>query len=136
MLDIGMVQDLFGPFSIFALSSQELLWRVEHSWHLCVCHEVKHRKGLHDLHLASPSLTRRWFETLTAVDQGIARKILNGAHFTNDGKKFCNETDNDACPWCDSSGRFHRFWQCERLHFALDSLSSDVAKLIPSPLKA
>ena len=38
-------------------------------------------------HLASPSLTRRWFETLTAVDQGIARKILNGAHLKNDWQK-------------------------------------------------
>ena len=40
-------------------------------------------------------------------------KILNGTHFTQDGKHYCQESDSDICPFCDcTDGRFHRFWIC------------------------
>ena len=113
--------------------TQELMWRTELAWHRCVCEEVAHRKGRHDLHLTSSALTGNWVQSLSATDQGIAREILNGAHFTNDGLKTCNETTPDVCPWCASSdSRYHRFWQCESLQFARAQLTPDVAKLLPS----
>ena len=117
----GLLQDSFGTFCLFRLSRQELMFRAEFAWHLCVCQEVVHRKGPQDLHLTTPLLTHQWLDSLNQFDQGLARKTLNGAHFTNDGRQFCHESLTDTCPWCEcSDSRYHRFWQCEAFQFARD----------------
>ena len=128
----GKLEDVFGAFCLFQISSQELLIRAEFAWQMCVGQEVRHRKGLHDFNLTSPQLTRHWFSSLSNFDQGLARKLLNGAHFTNDGKQFCHAAQTDICPLCESSdSRFHRFWQCEKLAFARGGVPADIAELIP-----
>ena len=128
----GHLCDLWGPFDLFRICAQELNFRAEAAWHLCVCQEVNHRKGLHDLHLTLPSATRKWFDALDLCNQGLARKILNGAHFTNDGLQFCHESLTDLCPWCESSdSRYHRFWQCPQFQFARDTLPAGVMEVIP-----
>ena len=63
--------------------------------------------------IADPADTRRWLGKLEVSDQALFHKILNGTHFTQDGKHYCQESDSDICPFCDcTDGRFHRFWIC------------------------
>eukprot|EP00435_Cladocopium_sp_Y103_P066917 s3_g29.t1 len=69
---------------------------------------------------------------LSSTDQGLCRKLLNGAHITQDGKHYCNSSPTDECEFCGcSDSRFHRFWQCSHFHFARDDVPEDVLRLIP-----
>ena len=65
-------------------------------------------------------LTRRrpgaYLRSLSVVDQGIYRKALNGAHFTNDSVCHWSETGATTCEFCGGvDSRYHRFWKCPTL---------------------
>lgn len=112
----GLLCDLFGPFSLFAVSITELVMRVEFQWTFNVAQAVAHRPCFGGLAACDPAATRRWLLGLDASDQALFRKILNGTHITQDGKKYAQEVDTDVCPYCEcSDSRYHRFWECQ--HF-------------------
>ena len=55
------------------------------------------------------------------------------AHVTQDGKKHCNESQSDICPYCQcSDSRFHRCWICEHFAWARDAVPSELLAQIPS----
>jgi len=112
-----LLVDEFGSFSLFDVSIEELKHRMEWSWLHVVASRVAHRPGFADLERIDPGRTRSWLKSLSVADQACYRKLLNGAHITQDGKHYCQESDTDVCKYCSSSdSRFHRFWQCP--HFA------------------
>ena len=113
----GRIVDLFGSFSLFEISCTELYLRLEWQWRHVVVGATSHRSGIGGLERIWPQSTRAWLQMQNASDQALYRKLLNGTHVTQDGKKHSQETNDDTCPYCMcSDGRFHRFWQCE--HFA------------------
>ena len=109
----GFCVDDFGPFSLLEVSIEELMWRMEWSWLKVVSAQVRHRPGLSDLDLVDPVRTRNWLQSLEVSDQAMVRKLLTGAHITQDGKHHCQEIDSDVCLYCHcSDSRYHRFWIC------------------------
>eukprot|EP00435_Cladocopium_sp_Y103_P012729 s322_g3.t1 len=128
----GHIVDSFGSFSLFRLSHAELLLRAEWSWLRVVAAEVAHRPGFLHLDLVDPPQTRAWVRTLPITDRGLFRKLLNGAHLTQDGKKYCQTGGDDICPYCAcSDSRFHRFYQCEHFASLHDALPRDLFVLAP-----
>lgn len=108
-----LLVDAFGSFSLFDISIEELKYRMEWAWLGVVAARVAHRPGFADLVMADPGRTRGWLRSLSVADQACFRKLLNGAHVTQDGKHYSQECESDVCLYCSSSdSRFHRFWQC------------------------
>lgn len=128
----GLVDD-FGWFSLFEVSIEELKWRMEYAWLRVVSSRVAHRPGLADLGRADPKKTRKWLQSLSNSDQACCRKLLNGAHITQDGKHHCQECDSDVCSFCHSSdSRFHRFWLCPHFDEHRQGICSDLHDALPS----
>ena len=129
----GHVHDLIGPFSIFGISMAELRLRVAFQWPLVVEAQTQHRWCFQELGRADPLATQAWMKQLDESDRALFRKILNGSHITQDGKKHCQEASSDLCPFCENSdSRYHRFWECERFASLREDLDHAVWTCLPS----
>lgn len=123
----GKIHDAISPFSLFEVSAAELLFRVEFQWPSIVATEVLHRTCFAGLDLTDPGDVRQWLSMHDMADQALFRNILNGTHFTQNGKSHCQEGVDDTCPFCNcSDSRFHRFWQCEHFAFLRKDVPADV----------
>ena len=69
---------------IFAVSPQELSFRLEQAWQDRVRALVGARKSLQGLHFTSSSLTKKGWGKLEPKDQALLRASLNGTFFTSD----------------------------------------------------
>ena len=109
----AIVSDKLGQFSIFSTSFQEIMFRAAESWKSVVASKVSHRPCFEGLHRSDPVSTRAFLKLLPVQEQGLFRKILNGAAFTNDILYHFSES---GCTTCKFSGqqdsRMHRFWVC------------------------
>ena len=124
--------DDFGPFNLFSICIAELRWRMEWAWLKVVAACVAHRPGFSGLWQIDPARTRAWLSKLNCSDRAAYRKILNGAHVTQDGKHYCQEADSDVCQFCDcSDSRFHRFWGCGVFEECRQGIDSDLMAAIP-----
>ncbi len=116
------VRDRFGTFSLLHTSFPELVHRVGCAWTYVVSSEVSHRKSFEGLEKCDPFATRRFLKSLQVGDQGLFRKALNGAHFTQDALCHWTASGSTTCEFCGcEDSRYHRFWQCpvfesERAH--------------------
>lgn len=132
VLSPALLVDDFGSFSLFSVSLAELQWRMERAWVKTVAAHVSHRPGFEGLENVDPVRTRQWLAKLPVDDRAAFRKILNGAHLTQDGKHYCQETDSDVCPYCTcSDSRFHRFWVCDRFEDCRQGIPAHVRALVP-----
>lgn len=130
---MGCLVDAFGAFSLFSISCVELQMRLEWQWLSVVTSATNHRASLDGLARVWPQSTRKWLRQQSPSDQALYRKLLNGTHVTQDGKKHCNESQSDICPYCQcSDSRFHRFWICEHFAWARDAVPSELLAQIPS----
>jgi len=130
--DQGHIVDSFGSFSLFTISCPELFLRLEWQWLMVVVGATAHRVALGGLEYVWPQSTRAWLHTQSPSDQALFRKLLNGTHITQDGKKYSQETTDDKCLFCDcSDSRYHRFWQCEHFAWARTDVPADVLSQIP-----
>ena len=130
--DQGHIVDSFGSFSLFAISCPELFLRLEWQWLMVVVGATAHRVALGGLEYVWPLSTRAWLHTQSPSDQALFRKLLNGTHITQDGKKYSQETTDDKCLFCDcSDSRYHRFWQCEHFAWARSDVPADILSQIP-----
>eukprot|EP00435_Cladocopium_sp_Y103_P007530 s1093_g2.t1 len=128
----GQLCDSFGSFGLFRVSIAELVWRAAWSWKQWVQSCVAHRPGLVALSRVDPHATRQWLHRLSVSDKALAKKLLNGAHITQDCKVHCQEDGTSQCPFCDcSDSRFHRFWQCEYFARLRSEVDPGVFKLAP-----
>ncbi len=116
------VSDHLGTFSLLHSSFQELSLRVCWAWPRVVASAVHHRSSFRGLADCNVSATRRYLQSLSVVDQGLFRKALNGAHFTQDAICHWSTSGATTCEFCGGEdSRFHRFWACpvfaaERAH--------------------
>ena len=100
-----------GPFVFLTTNLPEIDWRAQISWQAVVSQQLTHRSGFANLHQADMHGTRQWLRSLTAEDAGLGRKMLNGAHFTNEAAQYWQTPGDDLYqfyPYSDS--RYHRFW--------------------------
>ena len=122
----GHVQDFFGPFSIFGVSMTELQYRVEFHWTQVIAQVVSHRPCFQGFSEVDPWATRNWLRALDPSDKALFRLVLNGAHITQDGKRYCQQVDKDICPYCEcSDSRYHRFWECAAFEHLRAHVSPD-----------
>ena len=123
----GHIVDLLGSFSLFDVSMAELRYRVAWHWPLLVEAQTCHRRCFQGLSRVDPQATRAWLGSLDVADAALCRKLLNGAHITQDCKMHCQEASSDICPYCPcSDSRFHRFWECERFAAHRTEVDDDV----------
>ena len=122
---------MIGKFSLFEVSAAELRYRVEFHWPLVVAAAVAHRPCFAGLGEVDAPATREWLQSLDTTDRGLFRKILNGTHITQDGKKYCQEAELEVCPFCAcTDSRYHRFWQCEHFEHRRRHVSPDDLRTI------
>lgn len=122
----GLIHDMFGRFSLFEASAVEIAYRVSFHWLHVVAAATAHRPCFAGLENCDPADTRRWLSCLDGSDQALFRLVLNGSHFTQDGKRYCNEAATDQCPYClCSDSRYHRFWECSQFEHVRIGLSEE-----------
>ena len=128
----GKIHDMFGVFSLFHVSIAEIVLRAQWAWQCVVAQQVAHRPGLRDLHFADPVDTRAFLASISAADQELFHRCLNGSHITQEAKSYCQEGGSTLCPYCAcTDSRFHRFWVCDQFQHERADVSPDVWKLIP-----
>ena len=110
----GAVLDRFGVFDLATCPFGELLRRLEYGWTLKVAAAVSHRSPFSDFCLVDAAATRLGVRRLANFDQGIVRRHLNGASFTNEHAKYWNTDGQSLCIHCGSlDSLFHRLWVCD-----------------------
>ena len=94
---------------------------------------MSHRIGLTELVQVDPRRTRQLLLQLSVSDQASYRKILNGAHITQDCKHYCQESIDDVCRYCHCTySRYHRFWQCPEFDACRSDVCPDLSAAIPT----
>lgn len=74
---------------------------------------------------------RKFLSMLPLQDEGLFRKALNGAAFTNDVLCHFNETGSDLRKFRgERDSRKHRFWACPAFHAERSELSADFLQLV------
>ncbi len=127
----SIIQDPWGEFSLFAISFQELLIRASVSWQLVIAAKMADRPCFAGIGQADPIRTRKFLELLPLTEQGLYRKALNGAAFTNDVLCHFNESGSDLCKFCGATdSRKHRFWVCPAFAAERSVAPQDFVELI------
>eukprot|EP00435_Cladocopium_sp_Y103_P063425 s39_g25.t1 len=129
----GGICDLLGEFSFFQISFQELQERATQAWTQVVASEVVHRKGFSEGHRIHAAHTREWLRILSNSDAALFRKVLNGAHFTQDVVSFSQPESTTTCLYCEcTDSRFHRFWQCKFFDSQRQTFPAHLWNLLPT----
>ncbi len=106
--------DGLGEFSLLDVSFPELLLRVSWAWQKYVASTVSHRASFAGLADCDPISTREYVDSLPVAEQGLMRKSLNGALFTNDSVCYFSSTGSSVCQFCgEEDSRLHRYWHCK-----------------------
>ena len=106
--------DSLGCFSLFESSLNEIMLRATLAWTQVVASSVRSRQCFQGLHRANGARTRQFVASLSKVDQGIFRKSLNGACYTNDALCYFTPSGSSVCNYCGKpDSRMHRYWNCE-----------------------
>ena len=126
-----MIRDQWGEFSLFAISFQELMIRATVSWQFVIAAKMSERTCFAGLAQADPISTRKFLEMLPLTEQGLYRKALNGAAFTNDILCHFSESGSDLCKFCGAKdSRKHRFWVCPAFTAERSHLPAGFVELI------
>ena len=105
--------DAFGSFPFLTCGFGELVFRCQSSWVKVVAARVAHRPSFVDFALVDVRHTRKEYLAASGFDQGVLRKFLNGASFTNEHAYRWSETGNDKCLLCgEADSSWHRLWTC------------------------
>ena len=105
--------DGYGEFSLLDINFSELLLRITWSWQKWVAATVSHRQSFDGLACCDAVSTREFVRQLSVTEQGLMRKALNGALFTNDSLCYFSNTGSHVCQFCGADdSRMHRFWHC------------------------
>ena len=129
----GTVIDRFGAFDLATCPFGELLKRLEFGWTLKVAAAVSHRSPFMDFYRVDAAATRAGLRCLSNLDQGVVRRHLNGASFTNEHAKYWNADGQSLCVHCGSlDSLFHRLWVCESTATLRSALPEFVRSAQPS----
>lgn len=128
----GIIRDSWGEFHLFSVSYPELVLRAAMSWKYVVASKVVGRSCFDQLHRADTLGTRAFLSSLSVSEQGLFRKVLNGAAFTNDILYHFTDSGSTTCCFCNAQdSRMHRFWHCPAFVAERRSLPPDIVDMVP-----
>eukprot|EP00435_Cladocopium_sp_Y103_P022951 s31_g5.t1 len=122
----AMAIDSFGSFNFLACPLDEFVFRLQWIWPSVLASAVRHRRTLVGFQHVDLSATRRAYLQLDPYDQGIMRKYLHGASFTNEHACHWSHDGNPNCIHCGSPDSVqHRLWFCPASQQLRDQLPMD-----------
>ncbi|CAE7525471.1 Pol [Symbiodinium sp. CCMP2592] len=133
-----MIEDSISCFDPWAVSPQELLFRLTFAWQRAIGVELEKRDGFQGLSQADPGETRRLQKNFAAEDRLNLALGLSGAFYTQDAlHHFSDNPDDDrSCRFCgQADGVKHRVWYCPHFRERCGPASFpdvDVATLAPA----
>lgn len=132
----ALIQDSIGRFSVLACGFGELLLRVQRAWCTVVAARVSHRASFRGFDQVDITHTRAAYHALVGFDQGVLRKFLHGANFTNEHAKHWSDTHDDKCALCGQlDSAWHRLWECGNSAPLRQSIPEDIlAQVVAAPL--
>ena len=126
------VEDAVGRFSLLTTSFPEIVLRVSWAWIKVVASAVAHRPSFAGLENIDPAATRRFLLSLPPAEQGLFRKALNGAHFTQDALCHWSTSGSTVCEFCGGQdSRHHRFWECSVFDSCREHCTQDFWDILP-----
>ena len=109
----ALLQDDIGQFCFLKCGFGEFLFRCQRAWIPVVAARVSHRTPFADFSRVDVRHTRQEYLLASGFDQGVLRKFLNGASFTNAHAYRWSETGSDRCLLCgEMDSSWHRLWEC------------------------
>ena len=128
----GFVSDRFGTFDLANCSMPDLLVRLECGWTLKVASSVAHRASFAMFASVDAPSTRADLKLLSNYDQGVVRRHLNGASFTNEHAQYWNSDGQSLCVRCGCPDSLrHRLWCCVASQPLRDALPPFVLERVP-----
>ena len=107
------VTDTIGTFPFLTCGFGEFVMRCQLSWVLVVASRVAHRASFAGFDQVDLKHTRQDYLASSGFDQGVLRKFLGGASFTNAHAYRWSETGSDRCLLCgQADSSWHRLWEC------------------------
>ena len=89
-----------GLFHLLNVSISELRVRAERSWLTKCSAELRHRNFFQDATLIDADTTRRSYERLGPMEQGLLRVHLSGARFSGDATSKFDGNKTGSCERC------------------------------------
>ena len=127
----GWIRDAFGWVHLLDSNWTSLEVRLQWAWEKLVATSVSHRSDFSDFHRVDIGATRRALASLSAYEQGIMRRHLNGTTCTNEHAFHWSEDGNHCCVACGEPDSLdHRLWQCCHSGDLRIGLSSQVLDLV------
>ena len=109
----AIVQDAIGTFPFLTCGFGEFLVRCQWVWISVVAARVAHRPSFGAFAQVDVRHTRQDYLAASGFDQGVLRKFLNGASFTNAHAYRWSATGDDKCLLCgQADSSWHRLWTC------------------------
>ena len=120
-------EDAIGSFNVLTCPMQEFVLRAQWTWTSVVACKVSHRRSFRGFENVDLLHTRQAYQALQPYDQGIIRKHLHGASFTNAHAKHWSTDGTDLCLLCGSQDSvYHRLWECSGSEKLRADLPDDV----------
>lgn len=107
------VMDALGTLDFLRCPLQEFVMRAQWTWTQVLASRIKHRKSFRGFECVDLPATRNTYQAFPPYEQGILRKHLHGATFTNEHVHHWSETGSAVCAHCGNlDSAFHRLWTC------------------------
>ena len=121
------VLDAIGPLDFLQCPLQEFVWRAQWTWTQVLASVVKHRSSFRGFEYVDLPATRKAYAAFPAYEQGILRKHLHGASFTNEFVQHWSTSSSALCIHCQALDSIrHRLWECPATAHFRDQIPSDV----------
>ena len=121
------VADAIGPLDFLKCPLQEFIWRAQWTWTQVLAGVIKHRKSFRGFEFVDLPATRKAYQSFQPYEQGILRKHLHGASFTNEQVQHWSESGSAVCGHCGAvDSTYHRLWTCPFTLKLRDDIPSDV----------
>ena len=125
------IQDDIGSFSFLTCGFSEFQFRCQRAWISVVAARVSHRTSFSAFDQVDVRHTRQEYLSASGFDQGVLRKYLNGASFTNAHAYRWSETGQDKCVLCGGAdSNWHRLWECEAAEHLRNLLPANFMDLV------
>ena len=123
----AQVVDAIGPLDFLQCPLQEFVLRAQWTWTQVLASFVQHRSSFRGFEQVDLPATRHAYAKFPAYEQGILRKHLHGASFTNEFVQHWSVSGSALCAHCQGVDSIHhRLWHCPATEHLRDVIPHDV----------
>ena len=126
----GGVVDTIGPFCVFGVNREELIFRIGHAWPRVLAAEVHHRPSFAGIQRADLPALKLALRKFGEADREFVKCALDGTLYIDVGRSKQEREGPRVCQYCSNPDSFyHRLWECP--HFESSRSQFPFRSLLP-----